>query len=68
MTVRSQLTHDSKTSLDHQGTVMLSNGYLKRYVRCCLLIIGLCPALLYAQSSPNAEDKLVRIASGEWPP
>ncbi|ENL7980712.1 ABC transporter substrate-binding protein, partial [Vibrio cholerae] len=27
---------------------MLSNGYLKRYVRCCLLIIGLCPALLYA--------------------
>lgn len=47
---------------------MLSNGYLKRYVRCCLLIIGLCPALLYAQSSPNAEDKLVRIASGEWPP
>lgn len=32
---------------------MLSNGYLKRYVRCCLLIIGLCPALLYAQSSPT---------------
>ncbi|GFK33286.1 substrate-binding periplasmic protein [Vibrio cholerae] len=47
---------------------MLSNGYLKRYLRYCLLIIGLGPTLLYAQSVPNTEDKLVRIASGEWPP